>query len=234
MYAAAYACDNALTGEAFLETVLSDLESKNPHCLANVKLIVEATMTKWSKAYVLKDDRPETEVILGAFFRQSPDNPHDEVGLFLCQPPKTVVRRTFQDSKGYVAAGAGKMIADPLFRILFGELIVPHACLCQISYLMHRAKTDYAVYCGGETDVVLLGIDRERPVWIERLDMKCAEGFADFLDELLKSISLAVMTVGDWSDPRKAFPVAEHVARISLAFHGLNFKSRDKDCQLTL
>jgi len=219
-YVAAYSSEIASSGESLCQAVISRLESKNPKSLAEVSPIVENTMTEWSKAYTLKDDRPSTEVILGAFFGSS------EVGLFLCQPPKTVVRKRFQDTNGYVGSGLGTSITDPLFRILFSELVSPRICLCRIGYLMHRAKTDYGAYCGGETDAVFLRNGVNEPIWIERLDMKQAEAIGEFFDSALSLIGFTVISEED--DPNKvASAVADIIAHVAVIYRGLKFRSRN-------
>jgi hypothetical protein len=227
-YVAAYSSESASSGESLRQAVISGLEAKNPKSLAEVSPIVENTMAKWSKAYTLKDDRPSTEIVLGAFFGSS------KIGLFLCEPPKTVVRKTFQGTDGYVASGAGQAITDPLFRILFSELVSPRVCLCRIAYLMHRAKTDYAAYCGGETDVVFLKNGVDEPIWIERLDMKQAEEFGDFFDSTLSLIGLAVMSDRDWDNPKEAIEIVSTIANVGLIYRKLKFHSRDKDDSVVL
>ncbi len=227
-YVAAYSSERAATGESLLQIVLSDLKLKNPKSLGALKPAVQTTMTKWAKAYTIKDDRPETQLVLAAFMERNENNQHDEIGLFLCDPPNTVVQRTFQDSKGYVSCGVGKTITDPFFRILFGELVSPHHCLCQISYLMSVAKTDYSVYVGGETDAVCLIAERKEPVWIERLDMKMAEGFGEFFDEALASVARVVTSEIEWSDPKETVRILGIMSHIGLAFQRIKFRSRDR------
>jgi hypothetical protein len=219
-YVISYASDNSNSGESLQQAILSDLEGKKPTSLAEVSPIIESTMAKWSKAYTLIDDRPSTEIVLGALFGST------EIGLFHCEPPKSVVRKGFQDASGYVAIGAGNVITGPLFRILFGELVSPHTCLCQISYLMHRAKIDYAGYCGGETDAIFLRADTEKPIWIERLDMKVAESFGPRMDRALSKTAASVISEREWENPKAPLSLASDISQFGLPYRMMKFRSR--------
>jgi hypothetical protein len=112
----------------------------------------------------LKDDRPYIGFILGCRLAPTQNN-SDCLGLYHCESSGILLRKTVEDSNGYVSIGAGSTVTDPLFRTLFGPLVPPRVCLAQLSYLMYRTKKDCRGACGGETDAALLCIDRHDPVW---------------------------------------------------------------------
>lgn len=220
-YVASYSSENSDSGKSLCDSILANLESKNPEFLEEIDVIVEGSMKKWSRAFTLKDDRPSTQVILGAFIG---DN---QIGLFECCPPNTVTRKTFKDSNGYVASGMGQAITDPIFKMLFCDLVPAHDCLCRIAYLMHRAKLNYGAYCGGDTDVVFLKNGTPEPIWIERVDMKCAEYFGPKLDKGLSITTSAIFSPFDWDDQKKPIDLLREISQLGLAYQRFKFRARE-------
>ena len=189
--AVAYTCLNMNAAESLVHDLIVDVTMASPKSLSGLEDTIKNRMSEWSKAYTVQNDRPDVALIIGARINGRDGN---EFGLYLCEPPGTVVRKTVENSNGYVAEGAGLAVTDPLFRTLFGPLVPPRVCLGQLSYLMYRAKKDCRGACGGGTDAVLITGEYDAPLWIERSDMKQAESRGRFLDETLSKVASAVMS----------------------------------------
>jgi hypothetical protein len=195
--AVAYTCLNANAAESLVRDLTLDVTMTSPKSLFGLEEIIKDRMAQWSKAYTVPNDRPDVALIVGA--RVNGEN-GGEFGLYLCEPPGTVVRKTAENSQGYVATGAGQIVTDPMFRTLFGLPVAPRVCLAQVSYLMHRAKKDCRGACGGETDAVLLSADHSEPLWIQRPLMKMAEFRSGFLDKALAHVASKVLSRHGFDD----------------------------------
>lgn len=185
--AIAYTCVNMNAAESLVRDLISDVKMASPQSLFGLEEVIKNRIGEWSKIYTIQDDRPDVGLIIGA-------RVNGEIGLYVCEPPGTVVQKTFENSNGYAAEGAGTIITDPLFRTLFGSLVSPRVCLGQMSYLMYRAKKDCHGACGGGTDAVLITKEHSEPLWIERPLLKQAEFRGRFLDETLAKVASAVLS----------------------------------------
>src|SRR5208283_4546566 len=113
VFVIAYSSEIASAGETLVNEVMSDLTANDPNSFTGVEQWLKAAMTRWSSEY---KDEPRSQLILGVFIG-------GKIGLYFCQPPNTVNRKTLSDpSKGYIAVGAGAAVTDPLFRTLFGSV----------------------------------------------------------------------------------------------------------------
>lgn len=193
-FALAYSCYDVNAAETLVTDIVEDLRLVEPKSLAGFESTIKNQMSEWSKLFTVKDDRPGITIIAGARINPS------EFGLYLCEPPGTVVRKTLANSDGYVATGLGQAITDPMFRTLFGPAVPPRVCLAQLSYLMYRAKKDCRGACGGETDAVLLSEEYQEPMWIERAYMKRAEEYGKSLDETLAHVTSAIFSRTGFDD----------------------------------
>ena len=191
--AVAYTCLNMNAAESLVRDLLTDVTLASPQSLPGLEEIIKNRMGEWSKSYTVPDDRPNVALVLGSRINNA-DGEVSEFGLYLCEPPGIVVRKTVENSNGYVAEGAGMVITDPLFRALFGPLVSPRVCLGQLSYLMYRAKKDCRGACGGGTDAVLITKEYPDPLWVERPLLKQAESRGRFLDETLAKVASAVIS----------------------------------------
>ena len=194
VFAIAYSCTDVNAAETLVSDILLDLKLTEPRSLAGFEDTVKNRMAQWSAVFTVKDDRPVVTIIVGVRINPS------EFGLYLCEPPGTMVRKTFQNSDGYVAAGAGIGVTDPMFRTLFGSPVAPRVCLAQLSYLMYRAKKDCRGACGGATDAVLLSADHPEPLWIQRALMKMAELRGVFLDKALARVASKILSRHGFDD----------------------------------
>ena len=130
------------------------------------------------------------------------------------------------DDGGYVAAGAGKIVTDSLFRTLFGRPSALRECLNRLSYLMYRAKNDCRGACGGQTDVVFLREGSGEQLWINRLDMACAESFGRNMDKALAKSASIVLEEPLFSQPNAYLAFAGELDQLGLAYHRSRFHSR--------
>lgn len=188
IYAVAYSSVDASAAESLVDELLLDLKLVEPRSLTGFEETIKNRMTEWSKIFTVKDDRPDVSIITGVRINSN------EFGLYLCEPPGTVVRKTFENSAGYVAAGAGQTVTDPIFRTLFGSLVPPRVCLGQLSYLMYRAKKDCRGACGGGTDAVLITAQHDHPLWIDRMYTNVAENHGKTMDEILAQVASGIIS----------------------------------------
>ena len=213
VFTIAYASESGNAGETLVNEVTSDLTAKNPDSLNGVEQWLKAAMTRWYSEY---REEPKTQLIVGTFIDHG-------TGLYFCQPPNTVTRKTLSDSSnGYVAIGLGASVTDPLFRTLFGPVLSPHICLREISYLMYRAKKENA-FCGGNTDAVFLREEHAEPLLIKRLDMAQSESFGSRVDyALARTASEVIASTGDDSIILK---LASDIYMKGLGYQQLEFHS---------
>jgi 20S proteasome alpha/beta subunit len=135
---------------------------------------VSKIMTEWYAAYG-QIKPPASTLILGSRLNGK------QAKLFRCEPPNT-----FLHSPGYVAAGAGESVTDPIHDLLFdtGSTTPVEHALRRVCYLMYRAKEANA-FCGGSTVCVYLGDTRTAPITIRPTDISDQEKYSKELDTLL-------------------------------------------------
>lgn len=107
----------------------------------------------------------------------------DAPRLFYCEPPSTFLPIT----DGYVGAGGGAFVTDPLHKKLFGTtsaLTPVQVALRRMSYLIYRAKQENAL-CGKRTTCTVIGVDSMQPIEVNVLDLEAAEKYGTQLDFLL-------------------------------------------------
>jgi hypothetical protein len=193
-YAIAYSADDRNAADSLLNEITDDLAMLDPKSLLGFENAIRDAMETWAARYTVQGDRPLINLVVGAFVKETPPcNPKD-IGLYFCEPPSTVVQKTQANSSGYVSTGAGQVVADPLFRILFFRPASTHIRLAQISYLMYRAKKDCGGFCGGETDAVYLSFSHTKPLWITNGSMKLAEARGWIVDEALMRAMGAIIS----------------------------------------
>ena len=218
-YVIAYSGADANSANTLVSKVANNLTVIDTICLSGVESIVEEAMCQWFYPLTATDGRTNIQLIIGAAVGL-------EVGLYWCEPPNTVNRKTLDDDGGYVAAGAGKIITDSLSKTLFGGLPSPRECLNRLSYLMYRAKKDCAGFVGGKTDAILLLEGHNKPLFIERLDMACAEAFGPNTDKALAKTASVVLGNPFWSDPVATSNFVGNLDSLGLAYQRFQFHAR--------
>ena len=211
--------------EMLIENILAGLNLSDPKTLGEVEDIVKSEMLSWSAGFAANQERPYTAFILGAQVQGISINP-DRMGMYFCEPPAIMLRQTMENSKGYIAIGAGLVVTDPLFRTLFGNLVPARVCLAQISYLMHRAKKDCRGACGGGTDAVLLRTSNLEPAWIEGM-MSAEQKYGAALDATLSRLTAKIMSRNGFDDKsRFADFLDRKSARGTFGLYGFTFHTR--------
>lgn len=224
-YVISYSCLEINPAEALGNDILSDLNLADPKSFSGVEDIVRSRLKQYAEMPTLRDDRPHIAFILGCRLDPTPNN-SDCLGLYLCESSGIALRKTVETSKGYVAIGAGAVVTDPLFRMLFGPLVHPRVCLAQLSYLMYRAKKDCRGACGGGTDAVLLRTDDTEPAWIEGM-IWAEKKYGGALDETLSRIAAKIMSRNGFDDKSrfKDFFDRKNV-RSDFGLNGFAFRTR--------
>lgn len=224
-YVLAYSADNAEAAETLLSEVKRSL-SKPIRSLSAVENSIKEMMKKWNSAFSHSEDRPEISFLVGAQIKCPAEGDNDTLGLFLCELPFTVSRKTIENSRGYIARGCGHVVTDALFRVLFQGCVSPHAALCRVSYLMYRAKIDFRGGCGGDTDAIFLRKEDGKLIEIKRLDMRQAESFGEWMDGTLAKMASFVMPENYIENPQPVLDFAADVMQKGLAFRRLRFRSK--------
>ncbi len=197
-YVIAYSCLEINPAQALASDILSDLNLSDPKSLIGVEDIVKSRLRQWAEMPTAGNDRPQIAFILGCRLDTTPNN-SDCLGLYLCESSGILLRKTVEDSNGYIAIGAGSVVTDPLFRMLFDSPVHPRLCLSQLSYLMYRAKKDCRGACGGGTDAVLLRSDNPEPARIDGI-LLAEQRYGAMLDRMLSRITAQILSRNGFDD----------------------------------
>jgi hypothetical protein len=223
-YAIAYAADDANAAESLVDEIAQDLAMRDPKSLVGVESVIRDAMKKWASVYTVAGDRPLISLIVGAFVKETPPANPKDIGLYLCEPPATVVRKVQENASAFVSAGAGKYVADPLFRILFARPASSRVRLAQICYLMHRVKKDCGGACGGETDAIVLPFRHVNPSWIVRTSMAQGEARAWLMDEALACTAATVIPEIDGDEMKELLRLMEQIDFKRAGFRNIDFQ----------
>lgn len=231
-YAIGYSSSDAEAAETLVASIQSDIEAVDPKSLRGVEIAVKNAMASWYEAYRhhATRQRPYVQLVVGANIRQSDANPSDEVGLYICEPPSTMNRKTLENYGGYVAIGEAKAITDPLQSTLFigfrpPELASAHVCLSRISYLMFRAKKEFRSSVGGDTDIAVLRNGCASPQWVDLLDMRVAENFGSNMNAALATIAGSIMS-DQYMETREVLDLAGSIQAWGLIYRRTRFRIR--------
>ncbi len=217
-YAFACACSDSDAAETLISAIKSDLALTDPKSFRDMESVVTEKMKEWYRDCRSEEDRPSFRLVLGASIA-------DELGLYLCEPPNTVSRKTLENSQGFAGVGEGNAVIKSVFGSLFSGLPSPRACLNEISYLMYRAKKDCASSVGGHTDAVLIRPQSE-PLLIQRSDMAQAESFGLLMDNALSRTASAIISEAYLTD-REVLDLASDIHTKGLAYKSsLQFHSK--------
>jgi len=181
-FAIADSSQDADAAKTLVRTISHRLGTSSILGWGDVEQLITKAMTEW---YVPYTEAPSTKLIAGIMLKGF------GVQLYSCEPPNTVLPH----SEGYISAGMGASVTDPLNSVLFGHAPQsrhPQAVLRQIAYLMFRAKKDNA-WCGGLTDAVYLDLKSEQAEWVSIPDMRQAEEASFQLDLVLNSAASAML-----------------------------------------
>jgi hypothetical protein len=222
-YALAHASDDANAGESLMASVADAVDARDPETLTDIESAVKGAMITWVSSY-FAGNFPSISLIVGAFVKGNSAGEPKDMALYLCEPPTTVVRKTNENTGAYVSVGAGKSVADPLYRILFARPAGSRIRLAQISYLMYRAKKDCGGAVGGETDAVFLPFEHKEPSWVREESMADAEYRGRFIDEALACTAATVMPDIDSDDTKELLKFLEQIDFKRAGFRHFDFQ----------
>jgi hypothetical protein len=213
MYAIAHSSEDANAANSLIGEIRLGLQNNNPKTFQVFEATVSSVLRTSYQPF--HDNRPTIRLLIGACIEQEQDR-----GLYLCEPPNTV-SRVYEH---YKAVGDGWQVSDPIYKWFEDRAPwPPHACLCQISYMMYRAKKLFPGSVGGHTDVAFLTDPNSAPYWIKPLSMMTAEAYGINLDRYLSSITSAIMgqNCGDLDEILKTSEAAEMCNQLysHLRFH---------------
>jgi len=183
-YIIVHSAQDANAANSLIGDIQQGLEDNRfPENLPSIEATIKNEMQKW---YVpIHDARPFIQLLIGAAIQGQ-----SRRILYLCEPPNTVARVY----ENYKAIGEGYGISDPIYKWFEDRFPwSPHACLCQISYMMYRAKKLLPGSIGGNTDVALLTDAPTVPFWINRLDMASAEAYGINFDRYLSNVASVIV-----------------------------------------
>jgi hypothetical protein len=227
----ANATDDGNAANTLIPDIISELEQDDPQSLPLAEMNVRATMARWVSQH--PHGAPPVQLIMGIYVN-TPQSPIGRNGggmeLYFCEPPNTMVRKTaLDDCRGYIAIGAGSIVTDPLYRMLFAGSASTRGRLLQISYLMYKAKKDMASACGGKTNAVLLRHNHEFPVWIDNIYMTIAERNGETFDMVLRQAAWGM--IGDFqveSETDYLHKLAELYQAASNIYRDTNFPTSNR------
>jgi hypothetical protein len=183
MYAVVHSAHDANAADSLIHGIRSKLEDEEVDGIKEVEDRIRRAFAEW---YVpVHDDRPTIQLLFGCSLRDVAQR-----YLYLCEPPNTV-KPIYEH---YKAIGDGWQVSDPIHT--WFEDRVPwaiHPCLCQISYMMYRAKKLRPSWVGGSTDVGILTDWQKPPYWINRVDMAMVESMGLVFDRHLSNFSSMAM-----------------------------------------
>jgi hypothetical protein len=177
---------DANAGNSLMHEVATKIQAANG---IDVQDAIKEAMQLWYLP--VHENRPVVQLLVGAHFTGSRD-------MYFCEPPHTVSPVT----ASYMAIGGGRVVTDPIYSHWFAKWYprLPHACLCRISYLMHKAKQLYPAHVGGHTDAAFISAFSDFPYFIQRRSMADAETIAAELDHYLAGIACCAMSATSQPD----------------------------------
>lgn len=207
-FAISNAGDDFYASETLIDNIAQSLRATSKITgwgLVEIKISEE--LAKWSAPHY---EVPATDLIVAAAITGK------GVRLYHCQPRNTIQPKL----EGYIAAGVGKEVTDPLQKTLFpathsSAMQSPQRILREISYLIYRAKKDNA-YCGKRTNAVYIR-DGAAPDWVSGDDLIAAEYHSKALDFLLQMAARFAL----FSDPAKLEANANGLGQQLIALAGL-------------
>lgn len=225
-YVITYSSTDANAATSLAREVKQKLEKADPPNSDVLESAIKSVMQKWYLP--VHDERPRLQLLIGASIQGA-----EGAFLYVCEPPNSV-NRIYGP---YKAIGEGWTVSDPIYEWFYvgpsssfepQRIPQPHVCLCQISYMMYRAKKLYPGWIGGDTDVAFLTEPLTVPYWIDRISMKVAESFGVIFDQhLAKLASMAVG--GNAGGTEEILKTAESLYSCSLLYSRAEFRCQFPD-----
>jgi hypothetical protein len=213
-----HSSEDANAADSLVAEIKLRIEKSDPKTFEELQGAVKSALQRW---YVpVHDDRPTMQLLLGASMQQE-----KERAMFYCEPPNTV-KRVWDH---YKAIGAGWRISDPIYeRFRSDSVPSAHSCLCQISYMMYRAKKLIPRSVGGSTDVGFITEPSTVPYWIERVSMASAEAYGLALDRNVAKLASLVMC-GSLKGHEDVLKAAQDIYQMSFMYAAAVFRCQFPD-----
>jgi hypothetical protein len=217
MFAIAQSSEDANAASSLVRILEYALQNQPNISTVTLESLIEEQMRSWYAP--IYDNRPTVQLLIGACLSSD-----GERRLYFCEPPSTIV----QVSGGYKAIGQGFTVSDPIhaYWLRQGPALLghsPHSCLCQISYLIHKAKQQLPGWVGGNTDAILITEKSNFPYIIERQSMASAEGHGSMFDISVSKFASIVMS-GNSGGTETILKIAENIYQSSLNYSRLEFR----------
>ena len=110
----ANATDDGNAANTLIPDIINELkEEEDLHSLTGVEANMRGTMAKWTSQH--PHGAPAVQLIMGVYVNH-PSNPVEPkngggLALYFCEPPNTMVHKgEFDNSRGYIAIGAGSVV----------------------------------------------------------------------------------------------------------------------------
>lgn len=218
-YVIAQSSEDVHAAHTLMGEIQANIQACDPKTFRALESAVKDVMGAWYAP--VYDNRPIVRLLLGVCLQQE-----TEKGLYFCEPPNTA-SRVYEN---YKAIGEGRSISDPIYDAWFkgGSPWPRHASICQLSYLMYKAKQLLPASIGGHTDVALLTEPLTVPYWITQLSMECAESWGVSFDRgLSKLVSSAI--AGNQGGTEEIMTMAQGIYQSSLTYSRLEFHCQFPD-----
>lgn len=208
--------DDVYAASTVMEDIRAKLKSEKPETLSKLETAIKQAL--WEGYAPVHDNRPDIQLLLAAFVG-------DEPALYFCSPPSTVSPLW----GNYHAIGEARPISSEIGKWFETRTDwTAHERLCQLSYIMYRAKLLQPDSVGGHTDVAVLSNWEDVPLWIEHLSMDVAESHGMAFDRHLAE--LACMAVGGKAKgTEEIIKTAESLYSCSLLYARAEFRCQFPD-----
>jgi hypothetical protein len=220
-FAIAHAADDTNAANSLVDEIKQEVEQyKAELSFLSLEKTIKDCMRKWHLS--MGDTPPMTHLLFGACLGRA-----KRYALYFCEPPNTVSRV----SETYKAIGEGWIFSDLFYNDWFkqGAPWPIYPSLYQLSYLMHRVKQIRPATVGGDTDVAWLRDSDRDPIWIDRLNMQCAESSGRAFDNLVAAIAAMAISVQLPKGEDTAQVIARGILQCGSGFAALSFQSRSNE-----
>jgi 20S proteasome alpha/beta subunit len=184
-FAIAQSSEDGNASETLVRKIASRLGKQKIGDWGEIESVITGAMGEWDASFTQKS--PYTQLIAGITM------PGTGTRLYFCEPPSTILPKL----EGYVSAGWGAEVANPLFKTLFNpspQSQNPQVVLREIAYLMYRTKgIPGHAYTGGITDAAFLDTRKASVTWIDPRDLKEQEKASFQLDLILNTAATVAL-----------------------------------------
>lgn len=212
----AQSADDVYAANSVMADIIAKIKVDCPDSLPQLENAVEQVMLE-SYAPV-HDNRPYIQLLVAACVGE-------EKALYFCTPPNTM-SPIWDDCH---AIGEAHPVVNEIGKWFETHKDqTAHERLCQLSYMMYRAKLLYPDSVGGHTDVAVLTDSQNVPLWIERISMDVAESYGIALERHLSQLMSLVMG-GSLKGHEDILKAAEGIYSCSMMYAAAEFRCQFPD-----